>query len=67
MNNVEQPRLADLFARLHDIYNGSGAVLLWFTTPHKLLSGERACDLWDEGRKDEVMALVDQMETGAFV
>lgn len=40
---------------------------LWLFSPHRLLGGERPADRIQEGRLDDVMALIAQLRDGAFV
>lgn len=40
---------------------------LWLDSPHPLLFGAAARDLLGTDREEEVLALIDQLESGAFV
>jgi len=40
---------------------------LWLFSPHRLLGGERAADRIQQGKVDDVLALIAQMRDGAFV
>jgi transcriptional regulator with XRE-family HTH domain len=40
---------------------------LWLFSPHRLLGGERPADFIQTGRTQEVLALIEQLRTGAFV
>ncbi|MGH7564741.1 MAG: antitoxin Xre/MbcA/ParS toxin-binding domain-containing protein [Gemmatimonadota bacterium] len=40
---------------------------LWLFSPHAQLQGERPVDLIVKGRTDEVLALIDQLQSAAFV
>ena len=39
----------------------------WLATPHPLLQGRAASDLVGTDQEHEVWALIDQLESGAFV
>jgi uncharacterized protein (DUF2384 family) len=39
----------------------------WLDAPHPLLQGRAAGDLIGTDQEDEVWALIDQLESGAFV
>lgn len=52
--------------RLNDFYSPD-EIRLWLHTPHPLLKGERAIDLINVGRTEEVLAVIESLETGAFV
>jgi transcriptional regulator with XRE-family HTH domain len=40
---------------------------LWLFAPHRLLGGERPADRIQQGRLDDVLALIAQLRDGAFV
>jgi uncharacterized protein (DUF2384 family) len=40
---------------------------IWLRTPHPLLDGRRPCDMINHGDASEVYALVDQLDSGAFI
>lgn len=40
---------------------------IWLFSHHALLEGDRPADRIEEGRLEDVLALVDQLETGAHV
>lgn len=40
---------------------------LWLHTPHPLLGRERAVDLILEGRTEEVLAVIERLEAGAYL
>jgi transcriptional regulator with XRE-family HTH domain len=40
---------------------------LWLFSPHKLLGGERPADRIQGGRVDDVLALISQLQDGAYV
>lgn len=39
----------------------------WLLSPHELLGGERPYDRIEHGRTDDVLALIEQLATGAYV
>lgn len=39
----------------------------WLLSPHPLLNGERPYDRIEQGRTDDVLALIEQLTTGAYV
>ena len=68
-----QPRLLErlltlewLAARLGDFYDADEAKL-WLFSKHRLLNGERPADLIAQQRTDEVLAVIDQLESAAFI
>jgi uncharacterized protein (DUF2384 family) len=52
--------------RLSDFYTPD-ETRLWLHTPHPLLNGERAIDLIYNGRTEEVLAVIERLEAGAYV
>jgi transcriptional regulator with XRE-family HTH domain len=40
---------------------------LWLFAPHRLLAGKRPADRIQEGRLDEVLAVISQLRDGAYV
>jgi transcriptional regulator with XRE-family HTH domain len=40
---------------------------LWLHTPHPMLKGERAIDLVNSARTQEVLAAIEGLDTGAYV
>jgi transcriptional regulator with XRE-family HTH domain len=40
---------------------------LWLFSPHRLLGGDRPADRIQAGRVEDVLALIEQLKTGAFV
>lgn len=40
---------------------------LWIFSPHRQLGGERPADLISDDRTDEVLALIDQLESASYV
>ena len=51
---------------LSDLYSPA-ETRLWLHTPHPLLERERAVDLIHEGRTEEVLAVIDRLEDGAYL
>jgi transcriptional regulator with XRE-family HTH domain len=39
---------------------------MWLYSRHRLLKGERAIDLIHDGRADEVLAVIESLDDGAF-
>ena len=39
---------------------------VWWQAPHPMLKGERAIGLINAGRSDEVVAVIESLEAGAF-
>ena len=68
-----QPRLLDrlltlawLVSQLADYYSADEAKL-WLFSPHRLLGGARPADLIVEQRTDEVLKLIDQLDSAAYI
>lgn len=40
---------------------------LWLLSPHPLLDGDRPANRIQQGRVDDVLAIIEQLKTGAFV
>ena len=55
-----------LLSELAELYPPDEA-RLWLFSPHRLLGGERPADRIQQGRVDDVLALISQMRDGAFV
>lgn len=51
--------------RLSQFYEPEEA-RLWLYSPHRLLNGQRPADLIADGCTDDVLVLLDQLESGAF-
>jgi len=51
--------------RLSEFYT-SDETRLWLHTRHPMLQGERAIDLIHAGRTEEVLAVIENLETGAY-
>lgn len=58
--------LGFLVQQLAEFYSPDQA-RLWLFTPHRLLAGERPADRIQEGRLEEVIAIIDQLKDGAYV
>ncbi|MGZ9106616.1 MAG: antitoxin Xre/MbcA/ParS toxin-binding domain-containing protein [Rhodoplanes sp.] len=52
--------------RLRDFY-ASDEVRLWLHSRHPLLNGERAIDLINNDRTEEVLAVIDRMDAGGYL
>jgi transcriptional regulator with XRE-family HTH domain len=52
--------------RLSDFYTPD-ETRLWLHSRHPLLNGERAIDLIYNGRLEEVLAIIERLEAGAYV
>ena len=51
--------------RLSDFYTAD-ETRIWLHTAHPMLDGERAIDLINAGRTEEVLAVIENLETGAY-
>lgn len=51
--------------RLTDFYTAD-ETRLWLHTAHPMLNGERAIDLINAGRTEEVLAIIETLDSGAF-
>lgn len=64
-----QTEIADLryvVERLSDFYTPE-ETRIWLHTPHPLLDRERAVDLIHASRTEEVLAVIDRLEAGAYL
>lgn len=52
--------------QLHEFYPPDEA-RLWLFSRHRLLNGDTPADRIQEGRAQDVLALIDQLRDGAFV
>lgn len=52
--------------RLSDFYTAD-ETRLWLHARHQLLGGERAIDLINTDRTEEVLAVIERIEAGAFI
>ena len=55
-----------LISEMAELYHPEDA-RVWLFSHHKLLGGDRPADRIQQGKIDDVLALVDQLKTGAFV
>jgi transcriptional regulator with XRE-family HTH domain len=51
--------------RLSDFYTAD-ETRIWLHAAHPMLEGERAIDLLNAGRTEEVLAVIENLETGAY-
>jgi transcriptional regulator with XRE-family HTH domain len=51
--------------RLSDFYS-SDETRIWLHAAHRMLKGERAIDLINRGRTEEVLGLIESLEAGAY-
>jgi transcriptional regulator with XRE-family HTH domain len=52
--------------RLSDFYTPD-ETRLWLHAHHPLLKGERAIDLINEARTEEVLAVIERLDSGAYI
>jgi transcriptional regulator with XRE-family HTH domain len=52
--------------RLSDFY-APDETRLWLHARHPLLKGERAIDFINAGRTEEVLAVIERLESGAYI
>jgi uncharacterized protein (DUF2384 family) len=52
--------------RLSDFYTPD-ETRLWLHSRHPMLNGERAIDLINSGRTEEVLAVIERLDAGAYV
>lgn len=52
--------------RLSDFYTAD-ETRLWLHSRHPLLNGERAIDLINADRTEEVLAVIDRLDAGAYI
>jgi len=52
--------------RLSDFYTAD-ETRLWLHSKHALLHGERAIDLINQDRTEEVLAVIERLDAGAFI
>ena len=48
-------------------YYSAEEAMLWLFSPHRLLDGARPADLIVEQRTDEVLRLIDQLDSSAYI
>lgn len=56
----------DVVDRLSDFYTAD-EIRLWLHSPHPLLNGEKAIDLINADRIEEVLAVIERLDTGAYM
>jgi transcriptional regulator with XRE-family HTH domain len=54
-----------LISQLGDFYEPAEA-RLWLFSPHRLLGGERPADRIQQGKLDDVLAVIAQLRDGAY-
>jgi uncharacterized protein (DUF2384 family) len=52
--------------RLSDFYTPD-ETRIWLHTPHQMLKGERAIDLINAGRTEAVLAVIETLDSGAYI
>ena len=55
-----------IVGRLKDYYSAQ-EIRTWLYARHPQLNGERAIDLINEGRSEEVLAILDRLDSAAFL
>ncbi len=60
------PDLSYVAMRLGAYYSGE-EVWAWLHAPHPQLDGERPVDLVQEGRTEEVTAILDRLDADAYL
>ncbi len=55
-----------LMSEMADLYEPEEA-RLWLFSHHRLLAGDRPADRIQNGNMEEVLALIEQLKTGAYV
>ncbi len=60
------PRIDRLMSELSELYSPDQA-RLWLFSPHRQLGGERPADRIQQGKVDDVLAVISQLRDGAFV
>ena len=51
--------------RLAEFYEAD-EIRLWLHTPHQMLGGARAIDLINAGRTEDVLAVIEALDAGAY-
>lgn len=59
--------LQDLIDRLAAFYPKPEDRTLWLNSPHPLLAGDVPMDRILAGKREDVLQLIEQLETGAYV
>jgi transcriptional regulator with XRE-family HTH domain len=55
-----------IVGRLRDYYT-SDEIRLWLFARHPQLNGSRAIDLINDGRSEEVLSIIDRLDSGAYI
>ncbi len=55
-----------IVGRLRDYYT-SEEIRMWLFARHPQLGGERALDLINDGRSEEVLGVLDRLDSGAYL
>ena len=55
-----------IVGRLRDYYS-SKEIRIWLFARHPQLGGERAIDLINDGRSEEVLDILERLDTGAYL
>jgi transcriptional regulator with XRE-family HTH domain len=55
-----------IVGRLRDYYT-SEEIRMWLFARHPQLDGERAIDLINDGRSEEVLGVLDRLDSGAYL
>jgi transcriptional regulator with XRE-family HTH domain len=58
-------QLGYLVDRLSEFYTAD-ETRLWLHTPHEMLGGKRAIDVLNDGKMEDVLAVIESMDAGAF-
>ncbi|MBV8927421.1 MAG: DUF2384 domain-containing protein [Bradyrhizobium sp.] len=58
-------QLGYLVDRLSEYYTAE-ETRLWLHTPHPMLEGRRAIDLLNEGKMEDVLAVIESIDAGAY-
>ena len=63
-----EPRIefATLLRELRQVYEPEGCGI-WLYAPHKTWNGLSAVDLIEDGRIEEVLTVIDQLASGAYI
>ena len=56
-----------LVENLEDLYPDPEEAKLWLFGPHRLLAGQSPADRIRSGQVDDVLAIIEQLRTGAYV
>jgi transcriptional regulator with XRE-family HTH domain len=68
-----QPRTQLVLSDLHYIvgrlrdYYAADEIRMWLFARHPQLNGQRAIDLINEGRSEEVLSILDRLDSGAYL